>query len=195
MKSFLAVTITTTVLAFVIAPNLIWADVTDYTIDNYAFQDGTTLSGSIRTDGNTGALSLSDIDTYSITVTPPSSAAFTLSPANSLLRLNNLNADTSNLYLSPVIFSYFTIYNPSILLLDYEDYYPVPLVDDSFSAYAQSGSPTLFSSTPDQGPGAIGADPMIIASAAPEPSTIALLTLGALGLLARRRFARSVNHC
>jgi hypothetical protein len=187
MKTFLA-GITSLLLLATISPNLARSDDITYDFDNYAFQGGTTLNGTVTTDGTTGLITLTNIVGYNVTVTPPSEAAFTLSPSNSFLRVNNLNADTSTLSLSPVIFSYFTIYNPPNLLLDYEDYYSDPLVDDSFSAYDPSAA-LLFSSTPDQGSGAIGADPMIIATVAvPEPSTIALLTLGALGLLARRRY-------
>jgi hypothetical protein len=65
-----------------------------------------------------------------------------------------------------------------------------PLTQGTYTLQAswQHSGTNLLSGAPTSGTGSINF------TVVPEPSTLALLGLGSLGLLARRRFARSVIH-
>ena len=62
----------TAAIAILLVPHLSQAGQITYLIQNYAAdQNGSTLSGSVTTDGNLGTLTSADIVAWTWTVTPP----------------------------------------------------------------------------------------------------------------------------
>ena len=78
----------TAALAILLVPHLSQAGQITYSIQNYAAdQNGSTLSGSVTTDGNLGTLTSADMVAWMWTVTPPAGPPLTLSGVTSTVSL------------------------------------------------------------------------------------------------------------
>lgn len=155
---------------------------TIYNLADYG-QNGVKIEGTITTDVDSGLLTDGDIKSFNITITPASGDAFTLTPSDSVyVYCNSLNADPSSLYLTPGFGSYFHLWSDNgwVANLDYEDYYGPPSQASDFLLVHDLSNNPLFSVAADTG--LIGCDPMIIATVVPEPATLVLLGMGAMGL-------------
>jgi hypothetical protein len=126
-----------------------------------------------------------------------------VAPNNNYLLSGSLTATASGLFLS----------NPAYFTLNYENgvsfspyisgHWDTPAGDDGGTIFfagtagGNFGAATMeiFPQNLDSQPSPMfGSGAWEIATAVPEPSTLALLALGSLGLLARRKLARSVIH-
>ncbi len=169
-----------------------------YSIQNYAAdQAGSTLTGSITTDGNLGTLTAADIVAWTWTVTPPSGPRLTLSGVTSTVSL--LIATDQQLLLpigeNNAIPSEFFLVGPvgsSTAQLEY--FRPSVGQGDSIYSAANGNLTSAYwiTDNPEMG----GTDPWVVgvaASPVAEPSGVVLLGLGITGFIvagARRRFSR-----
>jgi hypothetical protein len=181
----------TAALAILLVPHLSQAGQITYSIQNYAAdQNGSTLSGSVTTDGNLGTLTSADIVAWTWTVTPPTGPALTLSGVTSTVSL--LMATDQQLLLpigeNNAIPSEFFLVGPvgsSSASLQY--FRPsVGQGDNIYSAgNGNLGSSYWITDNPQVG----GTDPWVIgvaASSVPEPSSLVLNGVaGVAGVLAQ----------
>jgi hypothetical protein len=171
-----------------------------YSLQNYAAdQNGSTLTGSITTDGNLGTLTAADIVAWTWTVLPPVGAPFTQSSGPGIgTTIENLIATDTQLLLpeSPNEHSEIFLGNgdsgSGLLVYRREENNGV------FLYGAQPSLPgTGFWLTDNPGMG--GTDPWVIGVAAasvPEPSGVVLVSLGITGLLLARTWWRfSTKPC
>jgi PEP-CTERM motif len=164
-----------------------------YSLQNYAAdQNGSTLSGSVTTDGNLGTLTSADIVAWTWTVSPPVGAPFTLSGSGSNIVVQNLIATDQQLLLPELQTA-----NAEFALLGQNadlEYRRDFLHDGVPDQYVGSPGTVNFWFTTNPGMG--GTDPWVIGvatSSVPEPSGVVLLGLGITGFIvagARRRFSR-----
>ncbi len=177
---------------FVAAPAV--AGPITYQIVNYPnVQNGTVINGTITTDGTIGQLTNANITGFDIFVTPGSGPAFELSPSiidpatNTAYSEDSIQvqASATQLYLNPVLGTYFHINDP-FTVLDYDDYYNDTPADDAYVLHSPITG--LLFSTNAGAAGGIGFNPMVIATAVPEPTSLALAGSAILGLafLSRR---------
>jgi PEP-CTERM motif len=178
----------------------------------------TNNAGSVFTTYNAGDASLSNVTMSAqltmqssnnaitpVTISAPATSIGADAPSgNNYLQIGSLTATSSGLFLS----------NPGYFNIDYEigSNFP-PYIDGHWdTAAGDDGGAMFFAASPggnggaatmeffpqnldSQSPPTFGSGSWKIATAVPEPSTIALLTLGAIGLLfARRRFAHAVSN-
>ena len=162
-----------------------------YSLQNYAAdQQGSTLTGSITTDGNLGTLTAADIDSWTWTVTPPVGATFTLSGSGADSIVQNLIATDTQLLLSEL-----QTQNSELALvgqnanLEYRRDFLHDGVPDQYIGSLGSANFWITSN-----PGMGGTDPWVIgvaASSVPEPSSLVLSGVagvaGVLALCLRRR--------
>ena len=167
-----------------------------YSLQNYAAdQNGSTLTGSITTDGNLGTLTAADIVAWTWTVTPPVGSPFTQSSGPGInTTIENLFATDTQLLLPELQNEH------SEIFLGTGDFGTGLLVyrrEENNAIFLYGAQPSLpgtgFWLT--ENPGMGGTDPWVIgvAAAVPEPSGVVLLGLGIMGLIvarARRRFSR-----
>lgn len=166
-----------------------------YALQNYAAdQNGSTLTGSITTDGNLGILTAADIVAWTWTVTPPVGAPFTVSGSGADSVVQNLIATDTQLLLPEI-----QTENQNFELalvggnadLEYRRDFFHDGIPDRYI-----GSPGVVSFWSTNNPQMGGTDPWVIGvagAAVPEPSGVVLLGLGITGLLvarARRRISR-----
>ena len=167
-----------------------------YSLQNYAAdQAGSTLTGSITTDGNLGALTAADIVAWTWTITPPAGPPLTLSDATSTVSL--LMATDQQLLLpigeNNAIPSEFFLVGPvgsSTAQLEY--FRPSVGQGDSIYSAANGNLGSAYWITDNPGMG--GTDPWVIGvatSSVPEPSCVVLVSLGITGLLFARMPRRS----
>ena len=171
-----------------LAPRAMSGEIT-YAIQNYpADQDGHTLSGDIVTDGTFGAITSSDIISWTVTIdsvqtfssTEPqsntiligeviaTSTSITMAPATSTHRFNDLDLDI-NLNQNTVEYQLGYHRNLNFNNTQYSNY----------DAFTPSGTQWSILGISQLG----GTDPWLIA-AVPEPSTAVLAVSGAVMLLA-----------
>jgi hypothetical protein len=162
-----------------------------YSLQNYAAdQNGSTLSGSVTTDGNLGTLTSADIVAWTWTVSPPVGAPFTLSGSGSNIVVQNLIATDQQLLLPELQTA-----NAEFALLGQNadlEYRRDFLHDGVPDRYV--GSPGIVNFWFTTNPGMGGTDPWVIgvaASSVPEPSSLVLSGVagvaGVLALCLRRR--------
>ena len=191
----------TAALAILLVPHLSQAGQITYSIQNYAAdQNGSTLSGSVTTDGNLGTLTSADIVAWTWTVTPPAGPPLTLSGVTSTVSL--LMATDQQLLLpigeNNAIPSEFFLVGPvgsSTAQLEY--FRPSVGQGDSIYSAANGNLASAYwiTDNPEMG----GTDPWVVgvaASSVAEPSGVVLVGLGITGFIvagARRRFSR--NQC
>ena len=178
----------------VFAANVQASTITYSLVNNAAYQNGLTLSGSITTDGTIGALGKGNITAWSWALTDGSGTVVGSSAGASPEDSDNVTATAYEILL-PQIGGYF-----SLMLGDYDKYLkwsgdpPIELSpSDTYPAtrnylaadnLAQQfwinnqSNPALTSTSSGQ---------WIVAQAVPEPSAAALLGLGALALIQRRK--------
>ena len=167
-----------------------------YSLQNYAAdQNGSTLTGSITTDGNLGTLTAADIVAWTWTVTPPAGPPLTLSGVTSTVSL--LMATDQQLLLpigeNNAIPSEFFLVGPVGSSTAQLEYFR-PSVGQGDSIYSAAngnlGSAYWITDNPPMG----GTDPWVIGvatSSVPEPSGVVLVSLGITGLLLARTWRRS----
>jgi PEP-CTERM motif len=181
----------TAALAILLVPHLSQAGQITYSIQNYAAdQNGSTLSGSVTTDGNLGTLTSADIVAWTWTVTPPAGAPFTLSGSGANIIVQNLIATNQQLLLPEL-----QTQNAELALTDLSadlEYRRDFLHDGVPDQYV--GSPGIVNFWFTTNPGMGGTDPWVIgvaASSVPEPSSLVLTGVagvaGVLALWLRRR--------
>ena len=89
--------------ALIAAAHIADAGQITYSLQNYAAdQNGSTLSGTVTTDGNLGTLTQADIVAWTWTVTPPVGAPFTLSGSGADSIVQNLIATDTQLLLPEI---------------------------------------------------------------------------------------------
>jgi hypothetical protein len=165
-----------------------------YSLQNYAAdQNGSTLTGSITTDGNLGTLTAADIVAWTWTVTPPVGSPFTQSSGPGInTTIENLLATDTQLLLPESQSEH------SEIFLGFGDSGSGLLVyrrEENNAIFLYGAQPSL----PGTGfwltanPGMGGTDPWLIgvAAAVPEPSGALLISMGIAGLLLARRWRRS----
>jgi hypothetical protein len=163
-----------------------------YSLQDYAAdQNGSTLSGSVTTDGNLGTLTQADIVAWTWTVTPPVGAPFTLSGSGADSIVQNLIATVTQLLVPELQQNSELSLDGGNATLEYRrDLFHDGIPDQ----YIGSTGVVNFWNT--NSPQMGGTDPWVIgvaASSVPEPSGVVLLGLGITGFIvagARRRFSR-----
>jgi PEP-CTERM motif len=169
-----------------------------YSLQNYAAdQNGSTLSGSVTTDGNLGTLTSADIVAWTWTVTPPVGPPLTLSGVTSTVSL--LMATDQQLLLpigeNNAIPSEFFLVGPVGSSTAQLEYFR-PSVGQGDSIYSAANGNLASAYWITDNPQMGGTDPWVIGvatSSVPEPSGVVLLGLGITGFIvagARRRFSR-----
>jgi hypothetical protein len=172
------------------------ASITYYMV-NYAYQNGTILSGSITTDGTIGFLAPTNITGFSIEITPPSGSSYTLSQTNAHLCTdaywNPPSASLTDIYLDPtktwqwcsgacMVFEA----NTGWAELEYYEFEPSYNGLAEARATEPSSSHDYFYMYPyrDSTP---PPNPWVLATIAPEPSTLIIWALlGTLAITAGR---------
>jgi hypothetical protein len=152
-----------------------------YSIVNYpADQSGATVSGTIVTDGATGALSASDILSWSWTITPSGGPSYTFSSldANAAVSLYGaVVASSSEITIAGTVSSDFALYDGLSLASDLE--YDRDPGENTYTGLipTNNGWETL---NPSMG----GNDPWVIAtvSSVPEPTTLTMLGIAMVGI-------------
>ena len=143
-----------------------------YGIDNYSSQNGVVLSGTITTDALGHSMPAISRATISLLPHVPGSA-FTMSASDSnyYFYFANLQADSEVVPQRRLwVFFEYPVQKGAVPVLDYQDYYlQNPSDNDFVTSYDLSYNP-LFTAWAATGQGAIGYNPMIIASAVPEPA-------------------------
>jgi hypothetical protein len=171
-----------------------------YDLINYpAFQNGSTLGGSITTNGQIGDLSFSDVLAWQVIVTPPGGVAFkfdSTQPGSSVPQFQGVTADLQFIKLSAT---------PDFDLFGNEAFFAGPTSRGALfyerasllipvERYEATAPQLVWDSNP--GPTDLGGDPWIIAtvpttvSAVPEPSTLVMSLIpicGCAAICIRRR--------
>ena len=181
--------------ALIAAAHIAEAGQITYSLQNYAAdQNGSTLSGSVTTDGNLGTLTQADIVAWTWTVTPPVGAPFTLSGSGADSIVQNLIATDKQLLL-PEIQSENQNFELALVGGNADLQYRRDFFHDGVpDRYIGSPGGVNFWAT--NNPQMGGTDPWVIGvavSSVPEPSGVVLLGLGITGLIvagARCRFSR-----
>ena len=166
-----------------------------YSLQNYAAdQNGSTLTGSITTDGNLGTLTAADIVAWTWTVSPPVGAPFTQSSGPGIgTTIENLIATDTQLLLPELQTEHSEIFlgsgDSGSGLLVYRR-------EENNAVFLYGAQPSLpgtgfwLTANPEMG----GTDPWVIGvatSSVPEPSGVVLASLGFTGLLLARTWRRS----
>jgi hypothetical protein len=180
-------------IAIVMTAGISKAGQITYSLQNYATdQAGSTLTGSVTTDGNLGTLTAADIVAWTWTVSPPVGAPFTLSGVASTVSL--LIATDTQLLLpvgqSNAVPSEFFLVGPAGTSSAELTYFR-PSVGQGDSIYGASSNTSGFWITDNPAMG--GTNPWVIgvaAAAVPEPSGAVLMSLGIAGLLLGRTWRR-----
>ena len=181
--------------ALIAAAHIAEAGQITYSLQNYAAdQAGSTLTGSITTDGNLGTLTAADIVAWTWTVTPPVGSPFTQSSGPGInTTIENLFATDTQLLLPNRKVNTRRSSSDSgdsgSGLLEYRR-------EENNAIFLYGAQPSL----PGTGfwltdnPGMGGTDPWVIGvatSSVPEPSGVVLVSLGITGLLLARTWRRS----
>ena len=176
--------------ALIAAAHIAEAGQITYSLQNYgADQAGSTLTGSITTDGNLGTLTAADIVAWTWTVTPPVGSPFTQSSGPGInTTIENLFATDTQLLLPELQSEHSEIFlgtgDSGSGLLVYRR-------EENNAIFLYGAQPSL----PGTGfwltanPGMGGTDPWVIGvatSSVPEPSGVVLLSLGTAGVLLSR---------
>jgi PEP-CTERM motif len=157
-----------------------------YPIQNYsADQNGATLSGSITTDGTIGPLAISDILSWTWTITPSGGAPFTYASGDLGAGIHlegTVVASPSEITISAVGIENGIVLFDTLNGVPQLNYFRTP----ASGFYDGETDHLAIWSTPDPAMG--GHDPWIIAAlTVPEPSTLALLGIAAACVAVRER--------
>jgi len=176
-------------IAMLLVPSISEAGPITYVLQNYAAdQNGSTLTGSVTTDGNLGTLTSADIVSWSWTISAPLGPPLTVSGSTigSHAGANLLIATTQQLLLSEggnLNPAEFFLRGPAAA----ED--SLAWVRDPsenvYYSYNSSASSYIWDTS---NPGMGGTDPWVIGvsgASVPEPASVTLLGLGITGLLVR----------
>ncbi len=176
-----------TLLAFLAFPAALPAKSITYAIVNYPeFQNGWTLSGSITTDGKTGAILSSDITAWSWTISM-GTMSFTYantSPGASVSPFGGVMASASEIYLPKPASTGgvnelglgVTVPDASSLLMWKQQITNGGDDIGVYSAYVQNSAPNAWSTNPNTTTG-LGGENWIVA-VVPEPSSLFLAGTG-----------------
>jgi PEP-CTERM motif len=179
------------VVLLLAVPNLAEAGPITYAIQNYpADQNGATVSGTFTSDGKIGDLSKTDITSWTLTITPSWGTAVSVSSSS---------LDASLAITGDVVASAFSItlaaptVNPSDNILQLHGRTDGFLVGIDYVRGLNGSGPSAIYDGTDDGfvwqngdPSMGGTDPWVIAQAVPEPSSVILAALGALGIIGWR---------
>ncbi len=184
-----------TIALLLAVPRLAEAGPITYTIVNYpADENGATLSGSITTDGTFGDLAKADITSWTFTITPSGGMAETASSSDAKSNVGitgDVVASQSSITLAgPTMLS-----SDNILQLvvqgngtsgGYKLSYHRNLNAEDFASGTFQGIANTQNIWLTGSPSMGGTDPWVIATAVPEPSSLILAALGALGVIGCR---------
>jgi hypothetical protein len=178
------ISLATAAIAILLAPPISRAGRITYSLQNYAAdQNGSALTGSVTTDGNLGALTATDIVSWTWTISGPVGSPLTVSGVTSTVSLLTATDQQLLLPAAPLVLAEFYLVVPGSGSLEY--FRPTTT---SQQAGIYSGFTQLVDFWITDSPRMGGTDPWVIGVAAasvPEPSSVALLELSIAGLLGR----------
>ncbi len=178
----------------VFAANVQAAAITYSLVNNAAYQSGLTLSGIITTDGTIGALGAGNITAWSWTFTNALGNVVASSAGGEAFDATNVTATMDEILL-PQLGSYFVLHlgdgNKGLFWSGNPAYEPFPGFSDparrNYQQYDNPAQQFLFSNQGDPALTSTQSGQWIVAQAVPEPTAAALLGLGSLVLIKRRK--------
>ncbi|MEI6818185.1 MAG: PEP-CTERM sorting domain-containing protein [Verrucomicrobiota bacterium] len=181
-------------LVGVFAANVQAATITYSLVNNAAYQSGLTLSGSITTDGTIGALGTENITAWSWTFTNALGNVVASSAGGEAYDAVNVTA-TEDEILVPQLGGKFNLHlgngNKGLFWSGDPAYELFPGYSDparrSYEQYDNPAQQFLFSHQGNPALTSTQSGQWIVAQAVPEPTAAALLGLGALVLIKRRK--------